>query len=125
MHSNSAPLGRQASAAEGARPSEPRLIRPVRDACISFPAVMSHELRTPLTAVLGFTDLLLDPSQEPALVRAHAQTIRRNGRHLLAVINDALHLSKIEAGMLRVERKACDAEAIVRDVVELLLPRAR
>ncbi len=60
---------------------------------------MSHEIRTPIAAILGYADLLLDPTRlgQPPGVN-DLQAIRRNGRHLLAVINDVLDLSKVEAG---------------------------
>ena len=89
-----------------------------------FLANMSHEIRTPMTAILGFGDLLLDPhSTEQDKGRA-VQTIRRNGKHLLALINDILDFSKIESGKLELERRSCNTRALLRDVLDLLHHRA-
>ncbi len=88
-------------------------------------ATMSHELRTPLTAILGFTDLLLDPGYDVSVVRSHAQTIRRNGQHLLNVLNDVLDISKIEAGTMHTEKVPFDPLQVANDVSDLLEPRAR
>ena len=88
---------------------------------------MSHELRTPLTAILGFTDLLLDEEgQAPASGdrAARLQTVRRNGEHLLELINGILDLSKIEAGKMDVARRAVSPAAILGDVIALLEIRA-
>lgn len=87
-------------------------------------ASMSHEVRTPLTAILGFTELLLEPSDDVDVLRRHAQTIRRNSQHLLGVLNDALDMSKIDAGMMRIHRQPFDPRALVREIIELYLPRA-
>jgi signal transduction histidine kinase len=88
---------------------------------------MSHELRTPLTAILGFADLLLE-DQEGALSDtkriSRVETIRRNGQHLLELINGILDLSKIEAGKMAVERLHVSPARIVNDVVSLLQVRA-
>ncbi|MCA9287546.1 MAG: PAS domain S-box protein, partial [Phycisphaerales bacterium] len=93
-----------------------------------FLANMSHELRTPMTAILGYADLLdaddgreLDAGQRAEYV----DTIRRNGQHLLAIINDILDLSKIESGKMTIERIETDSLGVIRDVVGLMEVKAR
>jgi signal transduction histidine kinase/CHASE3 domain sensor protein len=70
----------------------------------AFLASMSHELRTPLSAILGFADLLLTSSKEQLSKRAREslERIKRNGEHLLSLINDVLDLAKAEAGRVEV-----------------------
>jgi len=90
----------------------------------AFLANMSHELRTPMTAILGFADSLLEPDF-PQSDRAYAiQTIRRNGDHLLRILNDILDLSKLEAGRLEVEPVRCSPLQLAGDVQSLMDVRA-
>ncbi len=88
-----------------------------------FLANMSHEIRTPMTAILGYADLLRDRLTDSADHEA-IDTIRRNGDHLLAIINDILDLSKIESGRLEVECIPCSPSQLVADVLALVRPRA-
>jgi signal transduction histidine kinase/DNA-binding response OmpR family regulator/HPt (histidine-containing phosphotransfer) domain-containing protein len=90
-----------------------------------FLANMSHEIRTPMTAVIGYADLLLDPSITASDRLNHVQTIRRNGEHLVSLINDILDLSKIEAGKMTVESVPCSPSQIIVDVCSLMRVRAK
>jgi signal transduction histidine kinase/CheY-like chemotaxis protein/HPt (histidine-containing phosphotransfer) domain-containing protein len=89
-----------------------------------FLANISHEIRTPLTAILGYTDLMLSPSLSVDQRVHNAQTIRRNGEHLLAILNDVLDMSKIEAGRMTIERVVTSLPGIVAEVMALVEQRA-
>ncbi|MGC3966952.1 MAG: ATP-binding protein [Pirellulales bacterium] len=92
-----------------------------------FLANMSHEIRTPMAAILGYADLLMelgDIRQAPNPRVEAIDTIRRNGRHLLALINDMLDLSRIESGKLSFEQVECSPVEIVREVEGLMRGRA-
>jgi len=89
-----------------------------------FLANMSHEIRTPMTAILGFTELLSESGQSDATRQEYVNTIRRNGSHLLSVINDILDLTKIEAGQVAIESIVCDPAQIIRDALALFRIRA-
>lgn len=94
-----------------------------------FLANMSHEIRTPMTAILGFADILLRETvleaeaAPPKRIEA-LETIRRNGEHLLQLINDVLDLSKIEAGKLEIERTDCSPMQILAELASLMRVRA-
>ncbi len=81
-----------------------------------FLASMSHELRTPLNAILGFADLLLVSPRENLSPRAREslERIKRNGEHLLTLINDVLDLAKAESGRVDVRLEAIDVAQLVR-----------
>ncbi|MBI5851738.1 MAG: response regulator [Planctomycetes bacterium] len=88
-----------------------------------FLANTSHEIRTPMTAILGYAEVLLENARTPEIVDA-ARTIHANGQHLLAILDDILDLSKIEAGRMTVESIVCSPVRIAREVVELMHVRA-
>ncbi len=68
-----------------------------------FLANMSHEIRTPVGAILGFTDLIKNPSNTPEENRNYAAIVDRNSQQLLRLIDDILDLSKVEAGKMTIE----------------------
>lgn len=89
-----------------------------------FLANMSHEIRTPMTAILGYTDLILDPASNALDFVDHVETIKSNAKHLMTVINDILDVSKIESGRMEVEQIATNPQEIVTEVVNLMNPNA-
>ncbi len=90
----------------------------------AFLASMSHELRTPLTSILGYAELLREDAPAGGTGRMGAETILRNGRHLLSIIDDVLDLSRIEVGRLQTEAGPVEIGGIIRDILETLGPRA-
>jgi signal transduction histidine kinase len=90
-----------------------------------FLASMSHELRTPLNSILGFSDLLL--RQQEALGKrktSQINAIQKSGQHLLALINDILDLSKIEAGKAELDLQGVDIQELCRQCLAMIQPRA-
>ncbi len=90
----------------------------------AFLANMSHELRTPLNAILGFTQLMNRDQSLNAKQRDQIDIISRSGEHLLALINDVLAMSKIEAGRMILEEYSFDLHALLDDLVDMLALRA-
>ena len=88
-----------------------------------FLANMSHEIRTPMNGIMGMLDLVLEEPITTAL-RAKVERARESAQVLLAIINDILDLSKIEAGRLDLETSWIDPSALVADVETLLRPLA-
>ncbi|MEO1536061.1 MAG: PAS domain-containing protein, partial [Planctomycetota bacterium] len=92
-----------------------------------FLANMSHEIRTPMTAIVGYADLMVnDPDliADQQKMQETAGVIQRNGEHLLALINDILDLSKIDAGKMKAESVRTDLGELIYDVYNLHRARA-
>ena len=88
----------------------------------NFMANMSHEIRTPLNSIIGFTGLLVrQPLNEPS--REFVTAIAQSGESLLAIINDILDLSKIEAGMMRVDVRPFSVRELFHSVETLFHQR--
>ena len=81
-----------------------------------FFASMSHELRTPLTAILGYAEIAGQDELTEAERKEHIKTIQNGGKHLLAIVNDILDLSKIEAQKLEMESLDVDLFDMLSDV---------
>jgi len=87
-----------------------------------FLSRMSHELRTPLNAILGFAQILAGSSKEPLSEEQRRQVghIETSGWHLLAMIDDLLDLSRIEAGTVRLSLEPIALDLLIRDTVTML-----
>lgn len=90
----------------------------------NFLANMSHEIRTPMNAILGFTNLLQKKTLEPE-AEAYVHSIRQSGENLLAIINDILDLSRIEAGMMRIEPTPFSVRSLVHSVETMFTEKTR
>jgi len=92
----------------------------------AFLATMSHELRTPLNSIIGFTGIILQGLAGPLNPEQSKQLsmVRTSARHLLALVNDVLDISKIEAGQLEVAREPFDLRKSITKVIALIKPQA-
>ena len=93
----------------------------------NFLAQMSHELRTPLNAIKGYSELLLEEAEERELLDfvPDLNKIIEAGKHLLALINDVLDLSKIEAHKIELFLETFDVETLVQSVASTVGPLAK
>ncbi len=89
-----------------------------------FLATMSHELRTPLNAIIGYTEMMMEEAEDnghdeyvPDLKKVHS-----SAKHLLALINDVLDLSKIEAGKMDLYLETVEVKPLIEDVVSVVGP---
>jgi PAS domain S-box-containing protein len=90
-----------------------------------FLANMSHELRTPLNAILGFTQLMDRDPNLTAAQRENVEIINRSGEHLLALINEVLEMSKIEAGRVTLQETSFDLYRLLDGLEEMFGLRAK
>lgn len=94
------------------------------DAKTMFLANMSHEIRTPINAVLGFDEMILRECSDRKILE-YATSIRSSGRTLLALINDILNFSKIEAGKIDIVPEEYELSSTICDLVNMVSEKAR
>lgn len=101
-----------------------RALQVASNAKSAFLANMSHELRTPLNAILLYSELLQESAREDGLPKMlrDADRIHGAGRHLLALINDILDVSKIEAGQMELHLEEIELRPLVDELVATLQP---
>ena len=119
----------QAQLAELARKYEAEKVKAegANKAKSEFLANMSHELRTPLNAINGFSEIMVGEMYGPLgdrRYREYVRDIHASGQHLLALINDILDMSKIEAGKLKLRLEHVHLEDVAEDAVRLMRNRA-
>ncbi len=91
---------------------------------------LAHELKNPLTSIIGYSDLFLriqrlnSEEKDKFTNLEHIERVLRNGRHLLRLINDALEISRFEAGKMQLEPAATDVRGVIKDVLEVMEPLA-
>ncbi len=90
-----------------------------------FLATMSHEIRTPMNGILGMAQILMAPQVSDLERRDYASTILSSGETLLALLNDILDLTKVEAGKLNLEQLPVSPPQVLQEVTKLFLGSAR
>lgn len=114
------------SASEDAQSARDEAMR-ANKAKSTFLANMSHELRTPLNAVIGYSEILLD-ELDPLVLASNSTDVHKihaAGRHLLALINNILDISKIEAGRMEIHVESFSIGDVVRDIANGVEPLLR
>jgi CheY-like chemotaxis protein len=85
---------------------------------------MSHEIRTPLTAVIGFSGLLAQRPELDEISQRYVQRVSSAGQALLAIVNDVLDFSKLEAGQVEIAPRPVSPLAVAQDALALFAPQA-
>jgi PAS domain S-box-containing protein len=89
-----------------------------------FLATLSHELRTPLSAILGWSQIVLQDNDDPAVVAEGLEVIERNARAQSRIIEELLDMSRIISGKVRLDLQPIDLSSIVQSAVETARPMA-
>ena len=85
----------------------------------SFLSNMSHDIRTPMNAIIGYTELARRDGVSESTLREYLRKIEASSHHLLALINDVLEMSRIEAGKMELEPTAVDLAAVLEEVRDM------
>ena len=90
----------------------------------AFLGNVSHDIRTPMNAIVGFTTLLKDETDNPAMVQEYAQRIETASQHLLSLINDVLEINKIESGSTTLNLVEMNLAAVIDEINVIIRPQA-
>lgn len=90
----------------------------------NFLANMSHEIRTPLGAILGYSEMLVEPNISDGERKMYLDTVRRNGHLMMALIDNILDLSKVESGQFQVHPIEVSLKEIISEIISALEPKA-
>ena len=101
-----------------------RLSAEINQAKTTFVANLSHEIRGPIGVMMGFADLITDPTCSEDDRVQYIKIMKRNGQSLLTIIDDILDLSKVEAGKLKIQFGNVDLYALIKEVSTIFEPRA-
>ncbi len=104
---------------------EVQAVKRASQAKTDFLSAMSHEIRTPLGAMIMATEILIAEGNLSGEQVSMLEMSRRSGGHLLALLNDALDLSRVESGRLSIESRSVEVRSEVEDIAAVFLPLAR
>lgn len=90
----------------------------------AFLANMSHEIRTPMNGILGFAELLMEPDLSTEEIKNYIGIINKSGERMLTTLNDLMEISKIEAGMICINRAPVNLTTLINDLVQFVKPRS-
>lgn len=101
-----------------------RHVKSANEAKNTFLANMSHDMRTPMNAIMGYNELAKKHMSEEDKLAEYLRKTEEAGEQLLALINDVLEISRMEAGGMKVEEEKCNLFEVVKEVHDIILPEA-
>jgi PAS domain S-box-containing protein len=90
----------------------------------TFIANISHEIRTPMSGILGFAELLQNQNLSGETQQVYIETIIKSGKRMLAILNDLIDVSKIEAGYIDVKVESTDVNNLLNEIIAFFMPEA-
>ena len=102
-----------------------KMARAASEAKSAFLGSVSHDIRTPMNAIVGFTTLLKDETENPVKVQEYASRIETASQHLLSLINDVLDINKIESGSTTLNLVEMDLAKVIDGVNAIIRPQAK
>ena len=102
-----------------------QIAKAASEAKSAFLGNVSHDIRTPMNAIIGFTTLLKDATENPATVREYAGRIETASQHLLSLINDVLDINKIESGSTTLNLVDMNLAEVIEEINAIIRPQTR